>query len=248
MGTEYMNTHNHNRTHNLPLALALALTLALALLPLSSLSAILFSDDFTASNEGWGDRDAGEMSVSWTGAGGFGNPAASGSMQGTFAVQGAYTPETDAFRLAGLGDLWGTYAGYSLDSFTFDFYSDDVLPLDLIFRISDGINTFSKLLSSAGSLDAWAPITVSLNHASGWLGGGATAFSNALGAVTFVDIQVSRNGASAQDFFFDNFALNGTLGGGGGPSAIPEPGTGLLVLGGMMLLAYGRSRIYSRKA
>lgn len=194
-------------------------------------AAVLSTDDFLGGNEGWGDRDSGEMTVGWTGVGpGFGNPA--GSMQGDFALQGVPASESDAFRLNGVGDLWTTYGGYSLDSFTFDFYSADILPGDLIFRINGSGGTFIRNIASyATALDTWQGVTVSLGY-SGWLGGTAAAFSNTLGSVNWIDIQVARNGAGAQTYYFDNFILNGTLGGGGGEggsSAVPEPNTLLLL-------------------
>ena len=194
-------------------------------------AAVLSTDDFLTGNEGWADRDAGvDMTVVWTGVGpGFGNPA--GSMQGSFAAQGVPASESDAFRLSGVGDLWGANPGYSLDSFTFDFYSDDILPGDLIFRINGSGGTFIRNIASyATSLDTWQGVTVSLGY-SGWLGGTAAAFSNTLGSVNWIDIQVSRNGTGVQTYYFDNFILNGTLGGGGGggSSAVPEPNTLLLL-------------------
>lgn len=204
--------------------------------------AVLFSDNFDSGNEGWGDRDSGEMAVNWTG--GFGNGA--GSMQGVFAAQGVPSPETDAFRLSGLGNLWSTYGGYSLDTFTFQFYADDVLPVDLVFRVNGSGGTFIRNIAAyATSVDFWNPVTVSLGY-SGWLGGTATAFSNTLGSVNWVDIQVSRNGAGSQTYYFDNFTLNGTLGGGGGGgggggSAVPEPNTLLtLSMAGLGLFAIRR--------
>ena len=210
--------------------------LGAALLGPSAWAAVLYTETFpgpSPSTSGWVDRDAAEMTVSYAG---FGNPA--GSLQGTFASQGVPSPETDAFRAnAGssggqfTGDYWTDHAGYSLDSFTFDFYSDDILPGDLIFRISDGVNTFIRNIASyATALDTWQGVTVSLGY-SGWLGGTAAAFSNALSNVTWIDIQVARNGAGVQTYYLDNFALNGTLGGGGGggSSAVPEPNTLLLL-------------------
>ena len=80
-------------------------------------------------------------------------------------------------------------------------------------------------------MDTWQGVTVSLGY-SGGLGGTAAAFSNTLGSVNWIDIQVARNGAGAQTYYFDNFILNGTLGGGGGEggsSAVPEPNTLLLL-------------------
>jgi hypothetical protein len=203
-----------------------------ALLGGTAQGAVLSTDDFLAGNEGWADRDAGvDMTVGWTGVGpGFGNPA--GSMQGTFGAQGVPASEVDAFRLSGVGDLWGANPGYSLDSFTFDFYSDDILPGDLIFRINGSGGTFIRNIASyATSLDSWQGVTVSLGY-SGWLGGTEASFSNTLGSVNWIDIQVARNGTGAQTYYFDNFILNGTLGGGGGgggSSAVPEPNTLLLL-------------------
>lgn len=211
-------------------------------------AAVLFSDTFDSGNEGWGDRDSGEMAVNWTG--GFGNGA--GSMQGDFAAQGVPSPESDAFRLTGLGNLWTTYSGYSMDSFTFQFYAADVLPVDLIFRINGSGGTFIRSFSGyVTATDFWSPVTVSLGY-SGWLGGTAAAFSNTLGSVNWVDIQVARNGASAQTYYFDNFALNGTLGGGGGGggggSAVPEPNTLLtLSMAGLGLFAVRRRLMSSSR-
>lgn len=212
-------------------------------------AAVLSTDDFALGNEGWADRDAGvDMTVSWTGLGGFGNPTE--SMQGTFAAQGVPASESDAFRLSGVGDLWGANPGYSLDSFTFDFYSDHILPGDLIFRINGSGGTFIRNIASyATSLDTWQGVTVSLGY-SGWLGGTAAAFSNTLGSVNWIDIQVARNGADAQTYYFDNFILNGTLGGGGGgeSSAVPEPNTLLLLsLAGAGLVSVRRHVLKSSR-
>ena len=221
-----------------------------ALLGGNAPAAVLSTDDFTLGDEGWTDRDVGlDMTVAWTGVGpGFGNPA--GSMQGSFAFQGVPASESDAFRLNGLGNLWSTYGGYSLDSWTFEFYADDVMPVDLIFRINGSGGTFIRNISAelAGTLDVWDPVTVSLAYSGSWLGGGGTAasFSNTLGSVNWIDIQVARNGAGAQTYYFDNFVLNGTLGGGGGSSAVPEPDT-LLMFGmaGLGLLSLRRHLIKS---
>jgi hypothetical protein len=59
-------------------------------------AAVLALEDFSV-DPGWMDRDPGEMTV--THNAGIGNPA--GSLQGTFAAQGAPLPEVDAFRIDG---------------------------------------------------------------------------------------------------------------------------------------------------
>lgn len=113
-------------------------------------AAVFVVEEFN-SDPSWGDRDSGEMVVAWNA--GFGNAA--GSMGGTFASQGSPFAETDAMRIAGgssggafSGDLFGTYntfgfnlANLSLGYFQFQFYSEDVLPSDLRFRINGGGNT-----------------------------------------------------------------------------------------------------------
>jgi hypothetical protein len=206
-----------------------------------SQAASFYTENFANLN-GWVDRDAGEMTVSHNA--GFGNTA--GSLQGSFASQGSPSPEIDAFR-ANTGSSGGNFTGdYWTDvpnfsSWSFDFYSDDILPSDVIVRFSDGINTFFRNVSVASSLNAWQSVSVSLSYA-GWFGGSASAFSNALAGVTFVDVQVSRSGTGAQTYFLDNFALNGG-GGGGGGGAVPEPEQGLLILGAMVLFAFRRGRI-----
>lgn len=201
-------------------------------------AAIILTDDFSAGNDNWGDRDVGEMSVSHNG--GFGNSA--GSMEGVFAVQNPASPETDAFRLTtGLGDL--TQGGtYNLTSFTFDFYAASVLPSDLIFRFGDGSSTFFQAVTLTG-LNSWETFTLSLASVSGWFGGNQTQFDAALQGTTFVEVQVSRSGTNSQTYYMDNFTLNGDLagGGGGGPSAIPEPNTiSLLLLVALVVVAVRR--------
>lgn len=209
--------------------------------------ASFYTETFAADAGGWQDRDAGEMTVSHNA--GFGNAA--GSLQGSFALQGVASPEIDAFRADGtgntaafVGDYWTDVPNFS--SWSFDFYSDDILPSDVIVRFSDGLNTFFRSVSVASSLNAWQTVSVSLSY-SGWFGGSAGAFSNALAGVTFVDVQISRSGTGAQSFFLDNFTLNGG-GGGGGGDAIPEPEQGLLILGAMVLFAFRRGRLALKRA
>ena len=204
--------------------------------------ASFYTETFAAGTGGWQDRDPAEMTVSHNA--GFGNAA--GSLQGSFASQGVASPEVDDFRADGtgssaafVGDYWTDVPNFS--SWSFDFYSDDILPSDVIVRFSDGFNTFFRSVSVASSLNAWQSVSVSLSYA-GWFGGSASAFSNALAGVTFVDVQVSRSGTGAQTYFLDNFALNGG-GGGGGGGAVPEPEQGLLILGAMVLFAFRRRRL-----
>lgn len=185
-------------------------------------------------------------------AAGFG--VSGGSLQGTFAEQsGLPSTETDAFR-AGVAASGGSLTGNYWDdvpnfsSWTFNFYADDVLPSDIIVRFGNGVTTFMRnVLPQVTAVDAWLNVTVPLTYA-GWFGGSANTFSNVLGNVTYVEVQFSRNGTGIQNFYLDNFALNGSGGGGpgGGGTAVPEPGTGLWILGGMGVLGGLRRRTVHR--
>lgn len=227
------------RTHRWTTVLASAVLMGT--LAFSAWAASFYTETFGGLN-GWVDRDGAEMVVSHNA--GMGTPTANGALQGTFGSQGVFLSESDAFR-ANSGSSGGNFTGdYWTDvpnfaSWTFNFFADDVLPTDVIVRFGDGVNTFFRGVT-INALDTWTPVTVSLSYA-GWFGGGAGAFSNALGSVTFVEVQVSRNGTGAQNYFIDNFSLNQANNGGGG-SAVPEPEQGLLILGAMVLFAFRRTR------
>ena len=222
-----------------PCALGWAILL-LAVLPGLTRGAFLTTESFSGNDGSWVDRDGGEMTVGYTGTAG--NP--SGSLQGSFDLQDSPSPETDAFRAdafssggAFAGDYWTDVPGFS--TWTFSFYADDVLPSDVIVRFGDGVSTFSYNVSAqVTALDTWTTVVVPLSYGS-WLGGSATAFSNALGGVQFVDVQVSRSGTGAQDYFLDNFALNGPS-----STSVPEPATAGLLLAavGVLRLARGMKR------
>ncbi len=208
-----------------------------------AVAAVFSTIDFSAGLDGWTHQSGGPMTLSH--ADGMGLPA--GALQGTFADQGGVpSTETDSFRATAAasggaltGNYWLQVPGFT--SWTFNFYADDVVPSDCIVRFGNGVNTFMRnVLPQVSAQDSWQTVSVSLSYA-GWLGGSAATFSNVLSNVTFVEVQFSRNGSTAQDFYLDNFALNGP-GSGGGSGNIPEPGSGLLVLAGAGLLTGWRGR------
>ncbi len=195
-------------------------------------AAVLATETFGSGSSGWVDRDPSEMTVSYNA--GFGNAA--GSLQGSFASQGSPAFESDAFRATAAssggafsGDFYTTYPTFS--AITFDFLALDILPSTLIFRIGDGVNTFLYNVNpQLTSLATWTTINVSLAYSGSWLGGSAAQFSNVFSNVTFMDVQVARNGTGSQDYFLDNFTLHGGTQPGGG--AVPEPNSiGLLLVG-----------------
>ena len=201
-------------------------------------AAVLGTETFGGGISGWVDRDVDEMTVSYNA--GFGNAA--GSLQGLFEAQGASSPETDAFRITAgssggmfTGDYWTDVPGFT--AWTFSFYADDILPSDLLIRFNDGVNTFVRsVLSQVTAQDNWYSVTVPLTYV-GWLGGSASAFSNALSNVTFIDVQLTRNGTGAQSYFLDNFTLSDTA-----ATSVPEPSTAGLLLASVAVLRAARKR------
>jgi hypothetical protein len=203
--------------------------------------AALYLEQYLVDAQGWSDRDASDMAFSYNG--GFGNP--SGSLQGNFALQGTPSVETDAFRgepgdsgNAFFGDYWADIGYGNFYGWRFDFYADDVLPSDLTIRFGNGTYTFSQAVGSqVTALDQWFTVNVPLTYG-GWFGGTSTEFSNTLQNVTFIDVQITRNGAPDQTYYMDNFELHNEV----PPVSVPEPTTGLFVLGSVLLYGLRRNR------
>ena len=170
-------------------------------------AAVLVSEEF-GSDPGWTSRD-GEMAVSWNSL--VGDPA--GSIRGSFVELDVPFPEIDAFHIDNTafggpwtGDYGSLYPGYT--QFVFDFLAEDVLPSSLVLQISDGLNTFIRnLLPQVASIGGFLEVTVPLSYDGSWLGGSAGQFAAMMGNVTFVDVQIARFGAAAQDYFIDNFSI-----------------------------------------
>ncbi len=221
--------------------------LALLALACNARAAVFVVEQFNT-DPAWVDRDGGEMFVAWSSS--FG-----GSMSGSFDAQDTPFSEIDAMQITGassggdfVGDYYTSYSGFTPDSatFTFSFYSDDVLPSNFRIRIGSGSDVFSRtILSQATALDSWQTISISLAYA-GWLGGSATAFSNAFSSISFIDIQIGRSGMEAQTFYVDNFALNGTEIVDPGTEVVPEVNTLQYLALGTLLFARGVRRRLAR--
>lgn len=196
-------------------------------------AAILQFDNFTTDTESWDTRD-GELSVAQDSFSG-------GVLSGTFGAANPGDVVTDAFRLTGIGP----YPGYVLTAISFDFYSLLIVPSDISFRFGNGFTTFFHSLA-LGSVGGWSTYNLALDNQSGWLGGPPGDFTNVLSAATFFDIQLTQNGTAGQTFYVDNFQLEGEFpgyGGGGDPSAVPEPGTMSL----MMLVVFVAMALRNRR-
>ena len=210
---------------------------------LAAHAAVFYSETFSAGSAGWSTRDPFEMTSTWVS--GFGDPA--GSLQGTYNNQGIFvTPETDAFRTTGAGNsanyLGDYYGAIGFTGWKFDFYATNVMPSDLSVRFGDGTNTFSySALWQVTSTGEWYTVKVPLNFPSLWYGAGATAFSNALSSVSFVEVQITRTGGQQQRYYIDNFALVNEL------LFVPEPTSGLFWFGWALVFGGLRRKLNLRR-
>lgn len=230
-----MSTYANKRGAGLWVVVALGLVL-------SAPAAVLYQETFTGSNPGWIDRDTG---VDWDIAYSSGLGNLPGSVEGQFYEQDEPAPQTDAWR-RDAGDLMGSYNGFQArfttpgtpTAWRFSIYALDILPSDLSIRFGNGVNTFQQVINTGSmSVGSWFTVTVPLTYA-GWFGGTAGDFASALSGVTFIDVQVTRNGAGEQFYYMDNFQVIDDVQAVAG--AIPEPATGLFWFGAMLL--YGLRR------
>ena len=210
---------------------------------LSASAAILSTNDFAASAEGW-EAGSANMSVSWTSDEG-NTPE---SLEGSFAAQGIFfIPQEGSFRIDQAGnDFLGEYPGTDfITGFTFDFMAATVLPMDLSLNLYSGSDVYFIALDLTGmGLNTWKSFTVSLSDPD-WTGE-----ANVLANVDAIEVTVGRGSAAAQSFYLDNFATTAEdMGGGGegGESVIPEPAT-LMMFGGAWVVLYAMRRKVRQQA
>lgn len=153
---------------------------------------------------------------------------AGGYMSGTFAAQtGGATPEEDGFSIT-LTNFTGNYTSAGITQIAFDFFGVSLAPSYLFLNIVDGANIFSyQFTDLTGITGGFTTFTADLVYSAGWTGAGSGAFTTALGSVDSIEVFFGRNGdLSSQEYRLDDLqTLNTPLGGGGGPSAVPEPNT-----------------------
>ena len=221
---------------------ALLCVVAVAVLSLTSPAAYFYTETFDSSTSGWVDRDLGKMAVAFNGD--IGNPA--GSLGGTFSSQPFPSPQVDAFRAtsaaSGMAFVGDYNAVSGLTGFKFDFYSSNTLPSAVSVRIGNGTNIFSFAVApQIISVGSWYTVGVPLTYQQGWFGGTASQFTNVLANVTFVDIEINRNGTSRQAYYVDNFRLVNEL------IFVPEPTSGLFWFGWALVFGGLRRKLTSRR-
>jgi len=191
--------------------------LLLALIARSASAAIVTTEDFST-DIGVTDRD-GIINATYDGGNDW--------MTGSFSLQMFPVPQQDAFVITD-PDFTGDYSGNGVTQFSFQMFAVNVVPSDLFIRIVDGANVFSYQFNPIiGMLNNWQTFTVDLAYSFGW-SGGESAFNTALTSVDSIEIQITRSGTAAQEYRLDNLQTFDTPlnnGGGGGPSAVPEPNT-----------------------
>jgi hypothetical protein len=220
------------------LYLAAALLLAVWGAPAAK-GVILYTNDFNATAESWTGPGSGTPGI-WT----FSYNNVDGRLQGDFAGQSdPPSVEYGFWSSSTIGDVTGA-GTYDLTQLFFDFYAVNFAPSSLTVYIGSGADFVSRGVSGLG-LGANLAVAVDLSSSAGW-GGSTAQFSSILSSIDYVEFEVVRAGVTnAQSFQLDNFQLEGVLagaGGGGGPSAIPEPDVvNLLAFFSLIALALRRS-------
>ncbi|MBU0677135.1 MAG: hypothetical protein KJ626_03385 [Verrucomicrobia bacterium] len=198
----------------------------------------VYRETWDSDAAGWADRDSGKMSSVWSASTGQG----AGSLQGSFSSQTVAFPEIDAFRLGASGSggaLTGNYWAHGTPAaWTFDFLAADTPPSSLLLRFTGAGNSFFRAVDTVGvTVGGWSEVNVPLSSVEEWNSTDGVAFSNALGAVETVDIQIARSGSGAQSYYIDNFSLL--------VSVVPEPGALSLILCGALLCGWSQRKARS---
>lgn len=202
--------------------------------------AVLLVEDFEDNASGW--TGSGNMSVSYTTL--IASPSTPiGSMEGVFASQFLFLPQTGSFMIDSGTDFMGDYVTPGITGFTFDFMADTVLPMDLNLRLFSGSDVFFYTLNTASLLlDTWTSFSVPLTFSAGWVGNSLN-FNSALASISTVQVQVARSGTLQQFYFLDNFGTTtNAFDLGGGEDVVPEPNTALLLFYGCALFYTSRLR------
>ncbi|HMO52549.1 MAG TPA: hypothetical protein PKE26_11550 [Kiritimatiellia bacterium] len=191
------------------------LRLLLFLLPLTALSASLYTETFSNTTGGWQDRDTGKMFVTNVLSGG--NPG--GALAGTFPFSSGPPSfdATDAFVATGAlstANFMGNYNEVDAWVLGFDFMAANVLPSAFHVQIYSGALVLTRDLGAAiTQTGVWHAIKLSLLDAdSGGWGGDAGQFSTIVTNVTRIEFRITRRDnqfdTPAQTYYLDNIFLD----------------------------------------
>ncbi len=174
-----------------------------------------------------------------------------GSIYGTLDAPSEFFPTIASFRADSLSSIVGGGAAFTGNYYAagatgikFDFLAVDVIPSTLALVIHGAGYTFTYGLAVPGSIGSWVNYGIPITFV-GWVGGTASEFSSAIQNVQYVEVRMASSGSSMQTYHLDNFELSGEL---DLLPSIPEPATGLLYLGVILLAALGRRRLLKRLA
>jgi hypothetical protein len=169
-----------------------------------------------------------DTSAGWTNLSGeaaFTAPA--GVIQLSFDSGGSPGGFIDAFRAqSGSADtnLFGDYSVFT--GFSFQFFGN-ILPQETEIILGSGATLISRPFTYT-ALNSFSTFTFSLGSSSGWSAPGD--FNTVISNVDQILISVNSFGTGVQTFQLDNFSLLNTP-----ITAIPEPGSGLFVVGACVL-------------
>jgi hypothetical protein len=190
----------------------------------------------------------------WSGVGSFavtasedGNPTNSlqGTLSGVFREAG-FVADSDASN----GSFTGDYTSLGVTTLTFDFYAATIAPTALFVALYNGADNieFVRYLTTPTVL-TWSSYAVALAYPFGWLGGTSGEFSTMMADISEVTIGIiGTDGGGSEVYRLDNVQLtNDVLPPAPVMTAVPEPGTGGLVLLGITAFMLHRRRLMRKE-
>ena len=111
---------------------------------------------------------------------------------------------------ASSGSFTGNYLAENINLLSFDFMAEDVVPSELIVRMSGAEGTyFVNVTDQIMQVGVWYNIRLQIDsqNAGGWVGNGSNGYTSFLNDVSQLRFQVVKNGTATQRYRFDNISL-----------------------------------------
>ena len=164
-----------------------------------------FSEPFDVDVSGWSTSNSGLAQLS--------HVAADQSIR--VRLIGFGGPDPNSYSLiatngASSGAFVGDYLATGVNFISFDFMAEDVIPSELIARLTGPEGTyFFNLTDQVVQTGWWYRFMVSITSqsAGGWVGSSSNGFDSFLGQVDEFRIQLVKSGTATQGYRFDNIAL-----------------------------------------